>query len=67
MDKNTGKTLGGAEFTVYEIVDGEASGNAVKTYTTGDDGELVIRGGEPFEAEKLYGITETGARSFLAI
>ena len=61
MDKNTGKTLGGAEFTVYEIVDGEASGNAVKTYTTGDDGELVIRGGEPFEAEKLYGITETGA------
>ncbi len=61
MDKKTGEVLPGAEFSVYEIVNAEISGDAVKTYTTDADGELVIMGGEPFESEKLYGIKETKA------
>ena len=61
MDKSTGEVLPGAEFSVYRIVSGAESGDAVKTYTTDSDGELVIRGGSPFEAEILYGIRETKA------
>ena len=61
MDKSTGTVLPGAEFSVYRIVSGAESGDAVKTYTTDSDGELVIRGGSPFESETLYGIRETKA------
>ena len=61
MDKQTGKVLPGAVFSVYKIEKGAASGNVVTTYTTDEAGELVIRGGESFESETLYGIKETTA------
>ncbi|GEM_PF-6424072 len=59
MDKSTGATLPGAEFSVYKIVNGAQTGGVVTTYTTDDAGQLVIRGGERFESETLYGIKET--------
>ena len=70
MNKQTGETLSGAVFSVYKIVDGEpvyeiVNGEQVdtviRTYTTNSDGELVVRGGESYESEILYGIKETGA------
>ena len=61
MDKHTGEDLPGAVFSVYRIVNGAVSGDAVTTYTTDNAGELVIRGGESFESETLYGIKETAA------
>ena len=61
MDKSTGATLPGAEFSVYKIVNGAQTGGVVTTYTTDDAGQLVIRGGESFESETLYGIKETKA------
>ena len=61
MDKKTGETLSGAVFSVYKIESGAAVGDPVTSYTTGDDGEVVIRGGESFTSETLYGIKETQA------
>ena len=61
MDKSTGEVLPGTVFSVYRIVNGEQTGDAVTTYTTNEDGELVIRGGETFASETLYGIKETKA------
>ena len=61
MDKSTGETLPDAVFSVYKIVNGEKTGEALETYTTDEDGELVIQGGDSFESETLYGITETEA------
>ena len=61
MDKNTGEDLPGAVFSVYKIVNGAESGEAVTTYTTDENGEIVIRGGESYESETLYGIKETTA------
>ena len=59
MDKGTGETLPGAEFSVYKIVNGAQTGGVITTYTTDDAGQLVIRGGESYESETLYGIKET--------
>lgn len=61
MDKQTGETLPGAVFSVYEIENGEEKGTAVIDFTTLEDGEVVIRGGEPYQSETLYGIKETQA------
>ena len=61
MDKSTGEVLPGAVFSVYKIINGEPSGDPVTKYTTDDNGELVIRGGDDFESETLYGIKETKA------
>ena len=61
MDKSTGEVLPGTIFAAYKIVNGVKSGDAINTYTTDENGELVIRGGEVFESETLYGITETEA------
>ncbi len=61
MDKHTGEDLPGAVFSVYKIVNGAESGEAVTTYTTDENGEIVIRGGESFESETLYGFKETAA------
>ncbi len=61
MDKRTGELLAGAEFSVYEIENGAAVGDTVVAYATDADGKLVIRGGEPFVSETLYGIKETKA------
>ena len=61
MDKSTGATLPGAEFSVYKIVNGAQTGGVITTYTTDDAGQMVIRGGESFESETLYGIKETKA------
>lgn len=61
MDKLTGETLPGADFSVYKIINGEASGDAITTYTTDENGEVLIRGGEAYESETLYGIKETKA------
>ena len=59
MDKLSGEVLPGAVFSVYEIVNGGPSGAAIKEYTTDKNGKLVIRGGDPFVSERLYGIKET--------
>ena len=59
MDKSNGELLPGAVFSVYKIVNGAEVGEPVTTFTTDDNGELVIRGGESFESETLYGIKET--------
>ena len=61
MDKNTGAKLAGAKFGVYKIKNGVKVGDAVKEYTTGEDGKLVIKGGGDYESEILYGICETEA------
>ena len=64
MDKSTGEVLPGTVFKVYQIVDGEPSGEVVfdeGPYTTDENGEIVIRGRTEFESEKLYGIKETQA------
>lgn len=63
MDKKTGETLSGAEFSVYKIVNGEQTGGEVKKYTTikNEGNQIVIRGGGPYESETLYGIKETKA------
>jgi hypothetical protein len=61
MDKSNGEALPGAEFSVYTIVNGAEVGDPVTTLTTDDNGELVIRGGEIYSSETLYGIKETAA------
>lgn len=63
MDKSTGETLTGAEFDVFRIRNGSQEGESVNTYTTDLKGKLVIRGGDPYESEVLYGIKETKAPS----
>ena len=59
MDKRSGEVLPGTVFTVYRIINGQPSGDAVETYTTDENGETVIRGDDHFLSETLYGITET--------
>ena len=61
MDKNTGAKLAGAKFGVYKIENGVKVGDAVVEYTTDEEGKLVVRGGEEYESEVLYGICETEA------
>ena len=57
MDKMTGATLPGAEFTVKKALDN----SVVKTYTTDSNGEIVITGGSEYESEVLYYVVETVA------
>ena len=57
MDKSTGKLLSGAIFTVRKAVGDEE----VTTYTTGNDGQVLITGGEPYVSEVLYYVVETKA------
>ncbi|MBR4456672.1 MAG: leucine-rich repeat protein [Solobacterium sp.] len=61
MNKSTGEALPDAEFSVYQILNGQQTGEPVKTYTTDSEGTIVVRGGESFESETLYGIKETAA------
>jgi len=63
MDKKTGEILPGAVFSVYKIVYREPTGDAVTSYTSDSNGVIVIRGGETYVSEMLYGIKETAAPS----
>ena len=58
MNKKTGELLSGAVFSVYKIVNGSVA-DPVRPYTTDKNGELVIRGGDDFKSETLYGVVET--------
>ena len=56
MDKETGATLSGAVFAVKRAGDDET---IIKTYTTNENGEIVISGGADFQSETLYYVVET--------
>ena len=57
MNKITGETLSGAVFTVKTAKDDAV----VTSYTTGDDGLVVINSGSPYSSEILYYVEETAA------